>query len=92
MPAQYGQPCPCTLAEMTACHSCPQGPSHQTFVRADDDTSDGARPSFFVGCHCFASSGWTVARLLTPLVSRPIRAPSLFSIPLCSKQEPAHQR
>lgn len=66
MPAQYGQPCPCTLAEMTACHSWPQGPCHQTFLFEPVVTSSGLSVPLRSAFHCDARSGRFEVRSLNP--------------------------
>lgn len=59
---QWGHPIPLLLFPITASHSCPHVPFHQTFRLDPAVTCVGRRQLFFVGCHSAAKSGLTVAR------------------------------
>ena len=59
-----GQFCPFVRWLITACHSCPQAPSHQTLRPALEVTLLGVNSPFFDGCHSFAMSGNSSAREL----------------------------
>ena len=48
---QWGHPIPLLLFPITASHSCPHVPFHQTFRLDPAVTCVGRRQLFFVGCH-----------------------------------------
>ena len=50
-----------------ACHSCPSEHFHQIFLLLPLVTSLGVSFPFFVGCHSWAISGYTVYKSLNPI-------------------------
>ena len=60
------------LLSTVAYHSCPFSHFHQTFLFDLAVICDGVKFPFFVGCHCLAMFGKTVAKSVSPTTgSRP---------------------
>ena len=74
-PLINGQPYPLLRLLTVSCHSKSKcfpvlmssyGNNHHTFWPEFTITSDGFKLPFLTGCHCFASSGFTVCKSLNP--------------------------
>ena len=76
---QWGHPLPRLLLPITASHSWPHAPFHQTFLLDPAVTCVGRRRLFFVGCHSDAKSGLTVARSFCPTINFAIWLPLPFN-------------
>ena len=48
---------------------CPFGHTHQTSLPDPDEISSGIKSPFFVGCHSFTKSGYSVGKSFSPLTN-----------------------
>ena len=86
MPEHIGQPLPLDLLSKDASHSwsLPLSHFHHAFFPLIAVTSKGVNSPFLVGCHCFANSGFKIARQfdLTTVYPLQIEHPFPLFLPL----------